>query len=112
MEALDEFGAPTAPAVPGVNRPPINTLVQLEETLSLAGFVRAETRPLEWVDQPDVEGFIQRMTHLGPSQRRLALWDEQSRETFVEAMRVRLAELTPPMFRDESEVLAAVGYRR
>jgi ubiquinone/menaquinone biosynthesis C-methylase UbiE len=110
MQALDELGAPQIPSAPTVDRPAIDTVGKLEAILQQSGFGRIETRPLEWTDQPDVDQFIQRMTHLGPSRRRLALWDRHSRDAFIGTMRGRLSELPRHAFRDDSEVLAGVGF--
>lgn len=109
MAGLDEYGAPPAPEGRGLDREPIDTMVKLDEALTRAGFEHVRTRRLEWSDQPDAERFIDRMTHLGRSRTRLEQWDEQSRRTFVDAMHTRLGALAPDGFRDESEVLAAVG---
>ncbi|HEY3527815.1 MAG TPA: class I SAM-dependent methyltransferase [Nocardioides sp.] len=109
MDALDEFGAPPATSPPAVDREAIDTLGKLEEVLARAGFDHIRTRRLAWSDHPDTERFISRMTNMGPSRRRLATWDGESRRAFVETMRTRLGTLDPEAFRNESEVLAAVG---
>jgi ubiquinone/menaquinone biosynthesis C-methylase UbiE len=109
LEALDEFDAPEVPTVPAAAGKATVTLAELDEQLTRTGFDRVETRRLRWVDQPDVERFIQRMTNLGPSSRRLAAWDDRSRTLFVESVRTRLNALDPHEFLDDSEVLAAVG---
>ena len=109
MAGLDEFGAPPAPEARAVDRAPIDTMVKLDEALTRAGFEHVRTRRLEWSDQPDAERFIDRMTHLGRSRQRLEQWDEQSRQTFVDAMHTRLGALAPDGLRDDSQVLAAVG---
>ncbi len=108
-EALDEFGAPEVAAVPAPGGKATTTLAELDELLRRTGFDPIETRRLPWVDQPDLERFLQRMTNLGPSSRRLAAWDDRSRTSFIEAMRTRLTALAPDDFLDDSEVLAAVG---
>ena len=109
LEALDEFDAPEAPAAPTPGGTATTTRAELDELLRRTGFDPIETRILPWVDQPDVEHFIQRMTNLGPSSRRLAAWDDPSRTSFIETMRTRLQALAPDNFLDDSEVLAVVG---
>ena len=82
LEALDEFDAPLVPSVAAVAGKATVTLAELSEPLTRTGFGRVETRRLPWVEQPDVERFIRRMTDLGPSSRRTAAWDDRSRTLF------------------------------
>lgn len=110
FEALDEYGAPSTEPLPMADREAIDTETLLGAAVRRAGFERVQTRRLVWIDQPGVDAFIERMTNLGPSRRRLGAWDDESREAFFAAVRGRLSSLSPEDFRDDSEVLAAVGF--
>ena len=111
LAALDELGAPQAAAPAAPPGQPTKTPEELENQLSRTGYVSVRTTQLSLADRPDVNQFVQRMTHLGPSSRRLAAWDKTSRTNFIELMRTRLATLEADDFLDDSQVVAAVGHR-
>jgi ubiquinone/menaquinone biosynthesis C-methylase UbiE len=105
---LDRLGAPDAPPIVQ-QAAPVDTAQAISDLLRAAGFHSIDVRPIEWVDQPDVDTFIRRYAVLGAPSRRLAQLDSTTQTEFLQRIRRRLRSSPPQHFRDESQVLGAVG---
>ncbi|MFN2517743.1 MAG: class I SAM-dependent methyltransferase [Jatrophihabitantaceae bacterium] len=105
---LDRLGAPDAPPIIQQTAP-VDTAQAITGLLRSAGFHTIDVRRIEWADQPDVDTFIRRYAVLGAPSRRLAQLDFAAQTEFLEGVRHRLQFSPPQDFRDESQVLGAVG---
>lgn len=105
---LDRLDAPDASPIVQ-QAAPVDTAQAISDLLGSAGFHSIDVRPIEWVDQPDVDTFIRRYAVLGAPSRRLAQLDAATQTEFLERIRRRLQSSPPQDFRDESQVLGAVA---
>ena len=108
-EELDRAGIPAAEPLLA-RHALMDTPQKVVRLLTDAGFTAPTAEPVRWSDQPSPEEFFRRHISIGASGRRLAgVPDGRTRAVFLERVRMRLAELAPEDFRDNSEVLAAVA---
>lgn len=105
---LDRFGAPDAPPIVR-QAAPVDTAQAISGLLSSAGFHSIDVRRIAWADQPDLDTFIRRYAALGAPSRRLAQLASTTQTEFLQCIRRRLQSSPPQNFRDESQVLGAVG---
>jgi len=105
---LDRLGAPDAPPIIQ-QAAAVDTAQAISGLLSSAGFHSIDVRPIAWVDQPDLDTFIRRHAALGAASRRLAQLASTTQTEFLQCIRRRLQSSPPQNFRDESQVLGAVG---
>jgi ubiquinone/menaquinone biosynthesis C-methylase UbiE len=105
---LDRLGvAEAAPIVQQATA--VDSAQAITDLLSSTRFQSIDVRPIEWVDEPDVDTFIRRYAALGAPSRRLAQLDSAAQSEFLERMHFRLQSSPPQDFRDESEVFGVVA---
>jgi SAM-dependent methyltransferase len=111
-EELDAAGVAPADPMPALHDR-IDTTDKLRGLLAGAGFDPVSVGLVAWADHPDPAAFFRRHAAMGMTGRRLAtISDPALRAQVLERIRARLAVLGPDDFRDDSEVLAAVGTAR
>jgi SAM-dependent methyltransferase len=110
-EELDRHGAPAdAPLI--TNHDVVNTPDKLAELLLDTGFADVEDVPIDFEYGPTMAEFVEHHTTLGHTARRMAGMPADARAAFLEAVRARLAALTPDDFVDRQGVVAAVATAR
>jgi len=106
-EELDRHDAPAdAPLV--ANHDLVNTLDRLAAMLTAAGFAGVEHVPVTWEYRPSMAEFVEHHTTIGHTARRMAAMPSDARARFLDAVRARLATLTPEDFVDRQEIVVAV----
>lgn len=107
-EELDRHGAPADTAL--VSRHDlVDTPEKVAALLAEAGFTDADLGYLEWSYRPTPEQFVEHHVTLGHTARRMAGMAPDARESFLVAVRARLATLDPDDFEDRREVVGGTA---
>ncbi|OLF10342.1 class I SAM-dependent methyltransferase [Actinophytocola xanthii] len=110
-EELDRHGAPSDSSL--FSR---HAVVDSEDKLSTllggSGFGEIRVLRVPWSYHPDLEEFVGHRRTLGVTSRRLSRMPGAAREVFLEAVRDRLAGLTPDAFAHSRDILLAHANRR
>jgi len=109
-DELDKHGAP-ADAAMGKNGALLETPGPLTELITGAGLREVAVGPVPWEFSPTPDQFFDHHTSLGHPSRRLAAMAPAARESFLTAVRARLARLEPGDFVDRRTVHVGVATR-
>lgn len=109
-DELDRHGAP-ADAAMGKNGALLETPGPLTELIRSAGFADVHVGPVHWEFSPTPDQFFEHHISLGHPARRLAGLAPAARESFLVAVRERLARLDPDDFVDRRAVHVGIATR-
>ena len=82
---------------------------KLRDLIARTGFAVGDVGYLPWSYAPSLDNFVERMSRLGVTGRRLARLDATDRDAFLARVTARLRELPADDFVDHSEVVAATA---
>ena len=90
----------------------MDTPDKLHALLVRAGLEPARVAYVPWSYQPDLIEFMELRSGFGLTSRRLAALDRATRTEVLRQVRLRLTDLPPEDFRDDSDVIAGIARRR